>query len=258
MSIHICHKLFRFFYQWRVHLLNRHKLIVVIHRDQKNFNVTIMNYKNSSTYVQRQINRFLRSFRDFARAYVDDIVMFSHIKKKHERHLRQIFDVLKKNNIFIKFAKIFFDYFSMSFLNQKINSFELITSKENLKTIAKFRFSRIFRQFEIYLKLTNWLRDYINHYVDLFKSFQNRKTKLLRHEFTIDNAKRNYSTKMRLFHSIDQKMIFFEILQFILSKSFYFVHVDSKKQFFIDLNVNKKFEINVMFYYVKKVFFKNF
>ena len=138
-----------------MHSLNRHKLTVVIHRDQESFNVTVMNYKNSSTYVQRQINRLLRSFRDFARAYVDDIVMFSHIKKEHERHLRQIFDVLKKNNIFIKSAKVFFDYSSMSFLDQKIDSLELVTSKEKLKTIAKLRFSRTLRQLEIYLELTN-------------------------------------------------------------------------------------------------------
>ena len=40
-----------FFYQWRVHFNDRHKLIVVNHRKQKSFNVTVMNYKNSSTYV---------------------------------------------------------------------------------------------------------------------------------------------------------------------------------------------------------------
>ena len=40
-----------FFYQWRVHSADRHKLTVIIHKNQKFFNVTVMSYKNSSTYV---------------------------------------------------------------------------------------------------------------------------------------------------------------------------------------------------------------
>ena len=53
---------FDFFYQWRVHFSNRHKLTIVIHREQKTFNVAVMSYRNSSFYVQRQINKVLRSF----------------------------------------------------------------------------------------------------------------------------------------------------------------------------------------------------
>ena len=44
---------FVFFYQWRVHFKNRHKLTIVNHKKQKSFNVIVMKYKNSSTYVQR-------------------------------------------------------------------------------------------------------------------------------------------------------------------------------------------------------------
>ena len=40
-----------FFYQWRVHSDDRHKFIVVTHREQKFFNVAVMKYKNSSAYV---------------------------------------------------------------------------------------------------------------------------------------------------------------------------------------------------------------
>lgn len=36
-----------------------------------------MGYKNSPPYVQRQTDNLLRAFRHFARAYVDDVVIFS-------------------------------------------------------------------------------------------------------------------------------------------------------------------------------------
>jgi hypothetical protein len=40
-----------FFYQWRIHSSNRHKLTVMFHRDQKIFQIAVMSYKNSSSYV---------------------------------------------------------------------------------------------------------------------------------------------------------------------------------------------------------------
>ena len=244
-----------FFYQWRIYFNDRHKLTVVNHKKQKNFNVTVMNYKNSSTYVQRQIDRLLREYRHFVKTYVNDIVVFFRTKIEHETHLRKVFSMLDKNNISIKSIKIFLSYSSISLLDQKIDSLNLITSEEKLKTIVKFRFSRIFRQFETYLDLTNWLRDYISHYVDISKFLQNRKIELLRDESTIENVRRVYSSKTRVQHSTAKKTVSFDALRTILTKSFYLVHSNSKRQLFINLNANKKFEFDVMFYYVKKVYF---
>lgn len=69
-----------------------------------------MRYRNSIVYVQRQIDRLLRAFRVFARAYVDDIVIVSTTLEKHVQHLIEMFQILVKNNIFIKFIKTFIEY----------------------------------------------------------------------------------------------------------------------------------------------------
>ena len=142
-------------------------------------------------------------------------------------------------------------------LNQKIDSFELIIVEKKLKIIVKFRFSRTLRQLEIYLSLIDWLRNYIVHYVDIFKSLQNRKIELLRHDFVDENQRRVYFTKTFLTNSTKTKLIVYNRLQTILVKSSYLIHVDIKRQLFIDLNINKKFDMKIMLYYVKEVFFKN-
>ena len=118
---------FEFFYQWKIHSTKRHKLTVVTHRRQKSFNVVVMSFRNFSTYVQRQIDRILRSSKDFAKAYIDDIVIFSKFLKQHLTHLRKIFDILKTNNISIKFIKSFIEYSSIFFLEQHVNSFDFVT-----------------------------------------------------------------------------------------------------------------------------------
>ena len=114
-----------------------------------------MGYKNSPVYVQRQIDRLLRRLRKFARAYVDDIVMFSHTKAEHEAHLRDVFSVLTNNNVFIKLTKAFLGYFSVSLLKQKMNSLGLATAENKLKAIAKLHFPRTLRQLKSYLGMTD-------------------------------------------------------------------------------------------------------
>ena len=100
------------------------------------------------------------------------------------------------------------------------------------------------------MKLIDWLRDYIIHYVDIFKFLSNRKTGLFREKFLTKSARRFYFVKIRVQNFIDLKIAFFMTLQNILSKFFYLMHVNSKRQLFIDLNINKKFDIEVILYYV--------
>ena len=54
---------------------------------------------------------------------------------------------------FIKFTKTFLNYFNVSLLKQKINSFELIIVENKLKTIAKLQFFRTLRQLKLYLNM---------------------------------------------------------------------------------------------------------
>ena len=241
-----------FFYQWRVHLDNRHKLIVISHRDQEFFNVAIMSYKNSSTYVQRHIDRVLREHRRYAKAYVDDVVIFFRNLQNHMTHLRAVFDILNVNNITIKIIKIFIDYSTMQLLDQRIDFFELATIEDKLKTIFMLKFSRSLRQLKIYLRLIDWLREYISHYVDVFKSLQKRKTKLLRDDSVTDSAKKIYSSKTRLNHSIEVKINTFNTLQALLSKLSYFIHASTKRSLYVDLDASKEFDFDVMIYHVKE------
>ena len=108
-----------------------------------------------------------------------------------------------------------------------------------------------------YLKLIDWIKNYISYYVDINKSLQKRKIELLRHEFFVDNVRCSYVFKTRLKKFIKLKKEFFKTLQKLLLKFFYFVHVDNKKQLFINLNVNKKFDFEIHLYYIKKNYFKN-
>ena len=70
----------------------------------------MIDYRNSSTYVQKMINKIFRSYRHFYRVYIDDIVIFFTSLKKHLAHLRFIFSTFEKMNIYLSSRKSFLDY----------------------------------------------------------------------------------------------------------------------------------------------------
>ena len=150
-----------FFYQWKVHPEDRYKLTIVTHRGQETFYVPLIGYYNSPTYVQRQTDRLLRPFKDFAKDYVDDIVIYSRTLEQHISHLRQVFSLFKRTGVALKPSKSFIAYPNIQLLGQHVDSFGLSTPTERLAVLSRLRFPRTLTALEIYLEMTDYLRNYI-------------------------------------------------------------------------------------------------
>ena len=129
-----------FFHQWLIKIANRHKLIVVSHKDNEQFNVIIMKFRNNSTYVQRQIDIILRDFRDFVRVYVNDIVMFNKTLEKHIEHLIKIFELFRKMNIVLKLNNNISNTLSSFCLIKKLITLNSSSSRKNWKSSSSFDF----------------------------------------------------------------------------------------------------------------------
>ena len=150
-----------FFYQWLVRIANQHKLTIISHKKQKQFNVVVMNFKNLSIYVQRKINTILRVYRVFVKIYVDDIVVFNKTLIEHFAHFCDVFQLLKFYNIRLFSKKSYLKYFTIALLRQKINIFNLTIISNKLTTIVNLQFLYTFKNFEDYFNFIDWLRNYI-------------------------------------------------------------------------------------------------
>jgi hypothetical protein len=131
--------------------------------------------------------------RKFARTYVDDIVIFSHSFQEHLRHLRQVFQQLRRFSIRLSPKKCFVSYPSVQLLGQRVDALGLATDTEKLMAISQLRFPRSLKQLEYYLGLTGYLRQYIPHYAQLAEALQKRKThlyELLRNKGLVQGGKR--------------------------------------------------------------------
>lgn len=212
-----------------------------------------MNYKNSPVYAQRQIDEILKEFRDFAKAYIDDVVIFSTFLTEHLKHLEKVFSLFEKFNVALKPSKTFLKYSTITLLRQKIDSFEMSTSIEKLKTILRLKFPLTLSHLEIYLKKTEYLRQYVLYYAQKAEPLMQRKTMLLKLSSNIKKkARKNFSKRTDIIKSSKKEWDFFKQLQMIFSRSSFFIHYDAARFFYVDVNDSKKREFGVMIFHVKK------
>ncbi len=209
-----------------------------------------MKYKNSSFYVQRQVDRLFRDL-FFVKAFIDDIIIYSRFMKKHLDHLNRIFIILINNEIFINLKKIFLSYSFVQLLDQKVNFLNLTTDEKKLKTIARLKFLRTLKQLKIYLELTNWMKEYVLDYVEISQSLQNRKTLLLKSFSLVESIRRKFSFFTRIMNSTFAEKQAYDVIQLTLFKSRHLTHSNIEKQLYEDIDVNKKFDIEIMIYHVK-------
>ena len=239
-----------YFYQWTVKEKNRYKQTVIIHKGQEEFSVTIMGFKNSSAYVQRQTDFMFKNFRGFARIYIDDIIIFSTSLQNHIRHLNTVFQKLAEYNVTLSPKKFFLEYPFIVLLSQMINAFEMITIEEKLTTISKLTFFKTFKELETYLDLTKWFRMYILYYVQIVEFFQLRKTLFLKKKSFKKNQKKIFSRQTFLINVIDEKYEAYQHLQKTFNKSNFFIHFNSDRLFFIDMNASKQKKFEDMTFHV--------
>ena len=159
------------FYQFNVRVSNRFKFIVISHKKQEQFNVALMSFKNSSLYVQRQTNQMLRSYREFSKIYINDIIIFFKTFNEHVKHLRQIFRLFQQKRVNLTFIKSFLNYSFITLLNQRVNNLNLSISKKKIVIITFLQFSTSLRDLKYFFDLIDWLRHCINNYTQLTHFF---------------------------------------------------------------------------------------
>ena len=66
-----------------------------------------MGFRNTPVYVQRQIDGVLRSYKDYARAPVDEVVGFPATLEEHLHRLDKVFEEFTRLAILVKPGKAF-------------------------------------------------------------------------------------------------------------------------------------------------------
>lgn len=96
----------------------------------------------------------LRLFHNFAKAYIDNIMIFSKTFEDHFQYLRTIFKTIDKKNVTLNPEKTFLGYSSIVLLKQLVDTLSMTTATEKLAAIVKLAFPTILKALKRYLSLT--------------------------------------------------------------------------------------------------------
>lgn len=77
-----------------------------------------MGYINSVDYLQHEIDNILRDVRDWARAYIDDIICNGSSLDNLLRKFRALFEIFLHYNISIKPTQLYLNYPDIGLLSQ--------------------------------------------------------------------------------------------------------------------------------------------
>ena len=69
----------------------------------------------------------------------------------------------------LKTIKFFLDYLDVQLLSQRVDFFDLFTSKKRLEVISKLKFSLTLATLETYLDMIDYLRSYIVWYAQIIR-----------------------------------------------------------------------------------------
>ena len=221
------------------------------HRGQKVFNVAVMGYKNLPVYAQQQINRILQSHQIYAKTYVDDIVIFSKLLEKHLWHLQNVFQELTTIQIILLPKKSFLAYPSVHLLRQRVDVLGMATAEAELATIMQLAFPCSLKDFEAYLGLTRYLKQYIPYYTQVAKPLQERKTLLNWSMKVGGNARQKVVARTYITTPTNRELNAFHHLQLLFSQPSILLHYNPSLQLYIDLDASKTFGFRAMVYHSK-------
>ncbi|XP_035228920.1 uncharacterized protein LOC118201016 [Stegodyphus dumicola] len=138
------------------------------HRQQYRFKVMSFGLKNAAAATfQREINKALHEYKDFARAYIDDIAIFSKDWKSHMVHLDMILTKLEELRFTVNISKCDFAKPQIKYLGHVIGSGKHQADPEKIEAISRLSKPKTKKQLRSLLGLCNYYRDYIPKYSEL-------------------------------------------------------------------------------------------
>ena len=94
---------------------------------------------NAPVTYMRVENDVLRPFlHEFVLVYIDDILIFSKTYEENFKHVKQVLDVLKKENLYLKMSKCEFGKTSLVFLGHIAGGGELKIDPSKVEVIVNW------------------------------------------------------------------------------------------------------------------------
>ncbi|GJX77487.1 putative reverse transcriptase domain-containing protein [Tanacetum coccineum] len=134
------------------------------------FQVMPFGLTNAPAVFMDLMNRVCRPYLDkFVIVFIDDILIYSKTKEEHDVHLRQILELLKKEELYAKFSKCDFWLSSVQFLGHVIDSKGIHVDPAKIESIKDWESPKTPTEIRQFLGLAGYYRRFIEGFSKISK-----------------------------------------------------------------------------------------
>ncbi len=162
---------------------------------------------NKSIFFQQYMNDVLWDFlNDFCQVYLDDILIYSKMRKKHKDHVKLVLSRLREAELQMNIRKCKFNVEETVFLEVIVSELDLHMNSSKVTVIVSWITSINLKEIQSFVRFVNFYRCFIKNFSKLVKSFTQltrKNTSFVWNEICIqvfDNLKKQVSSISVLHH----------------------------------------------------------
>jgi hypothetical protein len=136
------------------------------------YEYTVMSFglTNAPAYFMYLIKKVFMEYLDkFVVVFIDDILIFSKMEEKHEKHLRMVLEKLRSNQLYAKFSKCEFCLTEVTFLGHVISAGRVSVDPSKVKDVLNWMPPMNASEIQSFLGLAGYYRRFIKDFSKIAK-----------------------------------------------------------------------------------------
>ncbi|GFH17889.1 uncharacterized protein HaLaN_14611 [Haematococcus lacustris] len=132
------------------------------------FKVLCFGLTNAPATFQRVMNdAFATVLGKCALVYLDDILVMSKSVQDHLLHLKQVFELLRKNKLYAKLSKCEFMRYTLKFLGHLVTAGGIVVDPDKFSTIANWPIPQSLQALQSFLGAANYVRKFVCNFSNI-------------------------------------------------------------------------------------------
>ncbi len=155
-----------------MHLDSENYIIFITALKAYKYKVLSFKLTNESIFFQQYMNDVLWEFlNDFCQAYLNDILIYSNIRKEHRNHVRLVLKRLREAELQMNIRKCKFDVEKTVFLEVIVSEQDLCMNSSKMIIIVNWTTSINLKEIQSFVRFVNFYHHFIRDFFKLVKSF---------------------------------------------------------------------------------------